>query len=159
TTSGTRRGRSASPSQASTRRARTSRSAATGCGKGLGYKPLPEGGWLAKAGYNLDEVGAFLDDLKALAGPLGLTVVGIRHPTQQVLDLKSRIRSRITDRVTGLLVVVQGEGHVTGSEEGQGAVHDADAETTNPETNRRRDQGGVGPHGEYRCSLGATTLV
>jgi len=45
--------------------------------RGRGYRLATEGGWLAKAGYPLGEVKAFLDDLAALAGLLGLIVVGI----------------------------------------------------------------------------------
>ncbi len=50
--------------------------------KGKGYKHASTVGWLVKAGYALDETGAFLDDLAALAGPLGLIVVGIGRGSQ-----------------------------------------------------------------------------
>ncbi len=45
--------------------------------KGLGYRLLTPGGWLAKAGYPPAAAAAFLDDLAALAGPLRLTAVGL----------------------------------------------------------------------------------
>jgi hypothetical protein len=55
--------------------------------RGRGYKLTTEGGWLYKGGYEIGDVGAFLADLAALAGPLGLVVVGLHHPTQEVLSL------------------------------------------------------------------------
>jgi hypothetical protein len=52
--------------------------------KGHGYRLASEGGWLAKAGYPLTEVGAFVDDLALLAGLLGLTVVGVDRDSRFV---------------------------------------------------------------------------
>jgi hypothetical protein len=48
--------------------------------RGLGYRLATPGGWLAKAGYPAGGVAAFLADLAALAGPLGLTAVGVGAP-------------------------------------------------------------------------------
>src|SRR5262249_28494719 len=54
--------------------------------RGRGYRLTTDGGWLAKGGYEAGDVGTFLGDLAALAGPLGLVVVGLRPPTQEVLS-------------------------------------------------------------------------
>jgi hypothetical protein len=51
---------------------------------GHGYLLASPGGWLAKAGYPLTEVGVFLDDLAALAGPLGLIAVGAGPDSRQI---------------------------------------------------------------------------
>jgi hypothetical protein len=45
--------------------------------KGLGYRLLTPGGWLAKADYPAGAARAFLGDLAGLAGVLGLTAVGL----------------------------------------------------------------------------------
>ena len=45
--------------------------------KGRGYLLATEGGWLAKAGYSLDDIEGFLGDLLALTESLGLIVVGV----------------------------------------------------------------------------------
>ena len=59
--------------------------------KGLGYLLASAGGWMAKAGYALDEVDRFLDDLSDLASLLGLVVVGVDRQNHFV-DL-DRLRS------------------------------------------------------------------
>lgn len=55
--------------------------------KGLGYKLRSPGGWLVKAGYAVDRIADFLDDLGELAEMLGLIVVGINRD-QAWFDLK-----------------------------------------------------------------------
>jgi hypothetical protein len=45
--------------------------------KGRGYLITSPGGWMAKAGYTVDQVRAFLDDLSVLAGKLALIPIGI----------------------------------------------------------------------------------
>jgi hypothetical protein len=54
--------------------------------KGLGYRLLTPGGWLAKAGYPLDAE-AFLNDLATLSSLLGLRVVGVGPSPTPWLDL------------------------------------------------------------------------
>jgi hypothetical protein len=54
---------------------------------GLGYYLATPGGWVAKAGGAAGAVEAFLADLAALAGPLGLTVVGVGKSSSQCYDL------------------------------------------------------------------------
>ena len=56
--------------------------------KGLGYGLTTPGGWLPRAGYARDDLGNFFADLAALAGPLGLIVVGIHVPTRECLSLE-----------------------------------------------------------------------
>jgi len=56
--------------------------------KGQGYLLASEGGWLAKAGYAVDVVDTFLDDLTVLAELLGLIVVGVGHDNLFV-DIKA----------------------------------------------------------------------
>jgi hypothetical protein len=77
-----------------------------GVRKGLGYYLATPGGWLTKAGYATDAVGAFLDDLATLARPLHLEVVGIHVATREFFGLDqlrelavSRAGSRVLDRV------------------------------------------------------------
>lgn len=55
--------------------------------KGLGYLLRSPGGWLVKAGYAVDRIADFLDDLGELAEMLGLIVVGINRD-QAWFDLK-----------------------------------------------------------------------
>lgn len=55
--------------------------------KGLGYGLTTPGGWLPRAGYAGGDLDAFFGDLAALAGPLGLIVVGIHVPTRECLSL------------------------------------------------------------------------
>lgn len=57
--------------------------------KGLGYRLTTPGGWLAKAGYDRDDLGGFFADLTAIAGPLELIAVGIRVATKECIDLDS----------------------------------------------------------------------
>jgi hypothetical protein len=54
---------------------------------GLGYHLTSPGGWLAKAGYAPGEVQPFLADLAGLAGPLGLTAVGVENGSDRCHDL------------------------------------------------------------------------
>jgi hypothetical protein len=60
--------------------------------KGLGYRLLTPGGWLAKAGYPVHKAKAFLDDLGTLSSPLGLQVVGVGPSPTPWLDL-ARLQS------------------------------------------------------------------
>ena len=55
--------------------------------KGQGYRLTTPGGWLVKAGYGRDDLHDFLEDMAALAEPLGLIVVGVAVRNQQFLDL------------------------------------------------------------------------
>lgn len=55
--------------------------------KGQGYRLTTPGGWLVKAGYGRDDLHDFLEDVAALAEPLGLIVVGFDVRNQQFLDL------------------------------------------------------------------------
>jgi hypothetical protein len=76
--------------------------------RGLGYRLDSPGGWLAKAGYPAGDVAGFLDDLQGLAGPLGLTVVGLGRQDASVrplaaLQALARARPRSAD---GFLVRV-----------------------------------------------------
>jgi hypothetical protein len=44
--------------------------------KGQGYRIASPGGWLAKAGYHLEDVDGFFGDLADLSAPLGLIITG-----------------------------------------------------------------------------------
>jgi transcriptional regulator with XRE-family HTH domain len=55
--------------------------------RGLGYLLTTPGGLLAKAGYSLGDVRAYLADLDALAQRLGLVTVGIHKSTAELFDL------------------------------------------------------------------------
>jgi hypothetical protein len=66
---------------------------------GMGYRLMTPGGWLAKAGYDLADVKPLLDDLAGLAGPLGLTVVGLHGQSGRWFSL---------DQLRGLPLVVGG---------------------------------------------------
>ena len=55
--------------------------------KGLGYKLSTPGGWLSKAGYDAAAIADFLNDLTALADPLGLVVVAV-DPSGPFIDLQ-----------------------------------------------------------------------
>jgi hypothetical protein len=57
--------------------------------KGLGYLLTSEGGWLAKAGYALEEVAAFLSDLEKLTQHLDLIAIGVHRPTQHHVNLNT----------------------------------------------------------------------
>jgi hypothetical protein len=45
--------------------------------RGLGYRLLTTNGWLARAGYGPEGLGAFLDDLEALGAECGLVAVAV----------------------------------------------------------------------------------
>ncbi len=51
--------------------------------RGLGYLLSSPGGWLSRAGYDRNDLAAFLEDIAALAGPLGLVVVGLDPRSNQ----------------------------------------------------------------------------
>jgi hypothetical protein len=71
------RGRSSVPGPGLDPKAAYAAFAGNGVRRGLGYLLDSAGGWLAKAGYPPGDVPAFLADLDALAGPLGLAVAGV----------------------------------------------------------------------------------
>lgn len=55
--------------------------------KGLGYLITSPKGWMARAGYRVEEVKLFLAELEDLCRPLGLIPVGIRPKSNKCLDL------------------------------------------------------------------------
>lgn len=59
--------------------------------KGMGYKLFTRGGWLAKAGYAIEDVDSFLRDLSALCERLGICAVGL-SPRSEWFEL-SRLRA------------------------------------------------------------------
>jgi hypothetical protein len=61
-----------------------------GARRGMGYRLATPGGWLARAGYGPGAAPAFLADLAALAGPLGLTAAGLHGAPGRWLGLDER---------------------------------------------------------------------
>jgi hypothetical protein len=55
---------------------------------GCGYHIASEGGWIFKAGYSLERIEKFLNDLKALSVPLGLIVVGVGRNAVDWFDVE-----------------------------------------------------------------------
>ena len=56
--------------------------------KGLGYRLLTPGGWLAKAGYAPSELRSFLRDLAVLEKNLGLQAIGVERTPGSFYDLE-----------------------------------------------------------------------
>lgn len=58
-----------------------------GVRRGLGYKLGSPKGWLTRAGYVQNDYRQFLSDLRAVAAPLDLVVVGLTSPGRDFLSL------------------------------------------------------------------------